>query len=98
MMSQNSELRAVASDWQARARTGALKVCVIGMGYVGLPLARAFVDAGLTVVGFDIDQGRVDQLNSGESYFHHIDNEVVAAMVATGRFSATTIASKMTET
>lgn len=97
-MSQNSELRAVASDWQARARTGALKVCVIGMGYVGLPLARAFVDAGLTVVGFDIDQGRVDQLNSGESYFHHIDNEVVAAMVATGRFSATTIASKMTET
>jgi UDP-N-acetyl-D-glucosamine dehydrogenase len=61
-------------------------VAVVGMGYVGLPLAVAFVESGMTVVGFDTDPDKVHTLQSGRSYIRHIDNAVVAGMNATGRF------------
>ncbi len=47
-------------------------VGVIGLGYVGLPLIRAFVAAGFRTLGFDIDQRKVDRLLAGESYIGHI--------------------------
>lgn len=83
-----SPLDAVADEWERKCASGDLKVAVLGMGYVGLPLARAFVDRGLTVIGFDIDADRVQMLNNGKSYFKHIDDLVVSAMRATGRFNA----------
>ena len=48
-------------------------VGVIGLGYVGLPLVRAFTAAGFRCLGFDVDQAKVDKLNAGESYIKHID-------------------------
>jgi UDP-N-acetyl-D-glucosamine dehydrogenase len=64
-------------------------VGIIGQGYVGLPLALAFVGAGYRVTGFDLDPAKVAALNQGESYIKHVGPERVAEAVATGRFSAT---------
>ncbi len=65
------------------------KVCIIGLGYVGLPLVQLFVKAGYDVTGFDIDTEKVDLLNNGQSYIKHIDGNKVAEMLATNRFRAT---------
>lgn len=62
---------------------------VIGLGYVGLPLALAAVEAGFSVVGFDVDQGKADSLNAGNSYIKHIASEAIATAVQDGRLLAT---------
>ena len=67
----------------------ATTVGVIGLGYVGLPLALLFEDAGFPVLGFDVDREKVDSLAAGRSYIRHIGDERVAQAVARGRFSAT---------
>ncbi len=64
------------------------KVGIIGMGYVGLPLARVFCGKEFPVVGFDIDPGRVSMLNHGKSYIKHISSHVVAKLVKSGKFRA----------
>ncbi|MBW2261475.1 MAG: nucleotide sugar dehydrogenase [Deltaproteobacteria bacterium] len=62
-------------------------VGIVGMGYVGLPLALAFTSKGFRVLGFDIDPGKVKDLNAGRSYISHIPEDVVGAMK--DRFEAT---------
>jgi len=74
---------------RGRIAAGEARVGIIGLGYVGLPLARAFVDRGSAVVGFDTDAEKVGRLARGESYIGHIGDETVRAMVAGGRFEAT---------
>jgi UDP-N-acetyl-D-glucosamine dehydrogenase len=59
-------------------------VGIIGLGYVGLPLARAFASAGFRVLGFDLDTAKVARLNRGESYIGHIPAAVIAEMRAGG--------------
>ncbi|WP_062212579.1 nucleotide sugar dehydrogenase [Aureimonas sp. AU12] len=66
-----------------RARIG-----IIGLGYVGLPLALALVRAGFPVLGFDIDARRVALLNRGESGIEHIPSKPIADAIAAGRFEA----------
>jgi UDP-N-acetyl-D-glucosamine dehydrogenase len=66
------------------------RVCVIGLGYVGLPLAETFAWGGYPVLGFDIDPDKIQSLKKGQSYIGHISSERVAELVATGRFDATT--------
>jgi UDP-N-acetyl-D-glucosamine dehydrogenase len=63
---------------------------VIGQGYVGLPLALVFSEAGFSVTGFDVDQRKVDAISRGESFIKHIGPERVAAAVASGRYRAST--------
>src|SRR5919112_4225869 len=65
------------------------KVSVIGLGYVGIPLSLAVVKAGFHVLGFDIDEGRVSQLNHGESSIKHISSNAIIQAVRDGRFEAT---------
>ncbi|MFL5342134.1 MAG: nucleotide sugar dehydrogenase [Gemmataceae bacterium] len=65
------------------------QIGIIGLGYVGLPLARAFSSRGFPVVGFDIDSSKVEKLNRGESYIGHIGAAVVREMQS-NRFAATT--------
>ena len=60
------------------------KVGIIGLGYVGLPLARVFATAGYPVLGFDTDPSKVDRLASGRSYIGHIPDASIAEMVAAG--------------
>ncbi len=61
-------------------------VGVIGLGYVGLPLALAFAEKGFTAVGLDVDPNKIQTLNAGRCYIHHIADERVKAAVASKRF------------
>ena len=72
-------------------------IAIIGLGYVGLPLCLQFVRSGQTVLGIDIDQRKVDQLNAGESYIRHIGSAPVAAAIATNRFHSTIDFSEIAE-
>ena len=73
-----------------------LRVGVVGLGYVGLPLALSFAEAGYQVVGVDIDQDRVDQLQRGNSYVTDVSDEAVVTAIES-RFSPTTNYSELTE-
>jgi len=65
------------------------KVGVIGLGYVGLPLAIEFARAGLDVTGFDVDRERVASVNGGKSYIVDMSNDEMREILSTGRFRAT---------
>ncbi len=65
-------------------------VGVIGLGYVGLPLAVEFASAGLNVIGFDLDQSRVDAINAGRSYIPDVPTESVGSLVKSGKLLAST--------
>ena len=65
-------------------------VGIVGMGYVGLPLAREFVARGAKVIGFDINEANVKKINSGQSPLKHIPSEDISNMVKSGRFKTTT--------
>ena len=64
------------------------KAGIIGLGYVGLPLARAAAKAGFTTIGFDIDAAKVDLLNAGKSYIDAVSSEDLLAHVNSGQFTA----------
>ena len=66
------------------------RVGVVGLGYVGLPLAVEFAKAGYTVTGIDLSKGKVDAISRGESYIPDVATADVAAAVKAGRLSATT--------
>ena len=65
-------------------------VAIVGAGYVGLPLARVFADAGKRVLLVDVDADRVAQLNRGESYIEDVPSETLSPLVADGLIAATT--------
>jgi UDP-N-acetyl-D-glucosamine dehydrogenase len=73
------------------------RVGVIGLGYVGLPLAVEFAKAGFDVTGFDVDESKVTELNAGRSYILDVKSEEVAEGVKAGRLRATTDMSKLAE-
>ncbi len=66
------------------------RVGVIGLGYVGLPLAVEFAKAGMKAVGFDIDAKKVEQINRGESYIGDVTGDEVKSVVESGYLRATT--------
>jgi UDP-N-acetyl-D-glucosamine dehydrogenase len=70
---------------------------VIGLGYVGLPLALEFVHAGFRVIGYDISQRVIDQLMAGRSHIQDIPDATVQAAVATGSFVATNVETRIGE-
>lgn len=61
---------------------------IVGLGYVGLPLMLRFVEVGYKVLGIDIDEAKVSQLNQGRSYIEHISSEKITKAVKSGRFEA----------
>lgn len=65
-------------------------VALIGLGYVGLPLAVEFGKAGFKVIGIDVDQKKIDALNAGRSYIPDVMNEDVAALRSAGKLFAST--------
>lgn len=64
-------------------------VGIVGLGYVGLPLSLVFAEAGIQVIGFDIDMGKIDAINEGRSYIKHLNHGRVGDAVGTGKFHAT---------
>jgi UDP-N-acetyl-D-glucosamine dehydrogenase len=65
-------------------------VGIVGLGYVGLPLAVEFAQAGFSVTGIDIDPSKVDAINRGESYIQDISTAVLKPLVKAGKIRATT--------
>ncbi len=78
----------IQPDLQALIAARTAQVGIIGLGYVGLPLALTFHRAGFPVTGFDIDPVKVARLNAGESYLRHLGADAVRAARAAGRFAA----------
>src|SRR5437588_5358896 len=81
--------RTLADELAARIEARTARVVIVGLGYVGLPLAETFAWAGYPVLGFDIDADKVGKLKRGESYIGHIDADRVAELISGGRFDAT---------
>ena len=75
-------------DWKKRLGNKDLIVGVLGLGYVGLPLAREFASAGLKVIGFDVDEKKVKILNSGRSIIKHVPHSQIKKIVQEGLFHA----------
>ncbi len=67
-----------------------MKIAIVGLGYVGLPLAIQFARSNVHVVGLDIDRTKVDLINRGESYIKHIAGETIATQLEAKRLSAST--------
>jgi UDP-N-acetyl-D-glucosamine dehydrogenase len=72
-----------------RIRSRDARIGVVGLGYVGLPLAVEFARSGFTVTGIDLDPTKVDAINSGKSYIPDVATTDVASLVASGRLNAT---------
>ncbi len=66
------------------------RIGIVGLGYVGLPLATVFGEAGFKVIGIDVDAGKVDRLNAGRSHVEDVPDAHVRQLVDGGRFEATT--------
>src|SRR5919198_2651174 len=64
-------------------------IAIVGAGYVGIPLAQVFAEAGRSVVLVDIDEARVAKLNCGESYIEDVSSETLASLVSEHGLSAT---------
>ena len=73
------------------------KVGVIGLGYVGLPLIRTFVQAGFRTLGFDVDAEKVRRLAAGESYIEHIPSDWIRQCVEEGAFAPSADMSRLGE-
>ena len=81
----------------ARFQDRSAKIGVIGLGYVGLPLARTIAERGFAVLGFDLDPAKVARLNAGQSYIRHISGESIAALRNAGLLAATGEVSRLGE-
>ena len=81
--------------FQSKIEARKAQVGIIGLGYVGLPLALLFADNGFTVWGFDVDPHKVAQLERGKSYIKHISEAAIAEHVQRKRFKATTDFSRL---
>src|SRR4051795_12011041 len=90
MTLQLETTRSLAEQLQSRIELRTARICVVGLGYVGLPLAETFAWGGYPVLGFDIDVARVEILRRGISYIGHIASERIAELVNSDRFEATT--------
>ena len=73
------------------------KLCVIGLGYVGLPLAVEFAKAGFKVTGIDISENRVNKINKGENYIRDINDKELRSLIDLGSLKATTDYSVISE-
>ncbi len=85
------------SELLSKVQEKSASVGVIGLGYVGLPLIRAFINAGFSVIGYDTDQNKITSLEAGESYIKHIPSAWIKEWTASGKFFATAEMSRLGE-
>ena len=78
-----------ASQLRGRIERREAIVAVLGLGYVGLPLVRAFTRAAMPTIGFDIDRSKIDALNAGRDYLKHPAPGLARELLCSGRFGAT---------
>jgi UDP-N-acetyl-D-glucosamine dehydrogenase len=80
----------IAAALQEKIRNRTAKVGIVGLGYVGLPLAVEFARAGFDITGIDVQQSKVEALNAGRSYVQDVPTEALRPHVESGKFRATT--------
>ncbi|EMI47192.1 nucleotide sugar dehydrogenase [Rhodopirellula sp. SWK7] len=80
-----------------KIQTKQATIGIVGLGYVGLPLAIAYADGGFNTVGFDIDGEKTRQINAGRSYIKHIAADTISRGVRSGKLAATTDFSQISE-
>lgn len=73
------------------------KIGVVGLGYVGLPLIRAFIQAGFSTLGYDVDQSKVDKLLAGKSYIGHIPDDIIREWRDAKAFTPTSDMQRLSE-
>lgn len=73
------------------------KIAIIGLGYVGLPLSLQFARSGVSVLGLDIDQAKVDSINAGKSFIKHIKSDDIKKQVQNGKLQASNDFSRIQE-
>ncbi|MBL9077818.1 MAG: nucleotide sugar dehydrogenase [Planctomycetes bacterium] len=83
------EASSPAAQLEAKIDNRTAHVGVVGLGYVGLPLLRAFFQAGFPVVGYDIDPQKIDMLKRGESYLKHLGEDFVGDLAKSPKFLPT---------
>jgi UDP-N-acetyl-D-glucosamine dehydrogenase len=83
-------LQAIPKNLQEAIRSRNARVGIVGLGYVGLPLAVEFAKAGFQVTGIDVNSQRVARVNAGDSYVGDIPSGVLASLVSDGKLHATT--------
>ena len=67
-----------------------MKIGIIGLGYVGLPLVMQFAKSGAQVLGIDVDEGKIEAFNRGESYIKHIPGSELEQHIVACKIEATT--------
>lgn len=82
---------------EAKIRDKTALIGVVGLGYVGLPLIQAFINAGFRTMGFDVDKSKVDSLLAGKSYIGHIKSEWISRCISEGKFEPTANPAKLEE-
>lgn len=82
---------------EEKIRNRSARVSILGLGYVGLPLATIFAEAGFNVTGIDPDQQKVDAIRRGESYIQDVPSEQLAKLTKSGKLQATTDFSVLAE-
>ena len=80
----------IFAELKSKIEAKTARVGIVGLGYVGLPLAVEFAKAGFNVTGIDVQEAKVDGLNRGESHVQDVPSSEVARLLAAKRFSATT--------
>src|SRR5580693_9003495 len=75
---------------RSKISTRTARVGIVGLGYVGLPLAVEFAKAGFSVTGIDLVESKVARINAGDSYIQDISQEDMASLVDSGKLTATT--------
>ena len=78
-----------AETLEQRIRTRAARLGIVGMGYVGLPLAVEFAKAGFTVTGIDLSDSKIARINAGDSYVGDVSSATLAPLVESGKLKAT---------
>jgi UDP-N-acetyl-D-glucosamine dehydrogenase len=87
----------MTSALEQKIRDKSAIVGVVGLGYVGLPLIRAFIAAGFRTMGFDVDQSKVDRLLAGKSYIGHIPSEWITDCIEKKKFVPTADMKRLAE-
>ncbi len=88
--SENQPMSGAGAALLAKIEDRTARIGVVGLGYVGLPLIQAVHDAGYPVIGYDVDQTKIDMLERGESYLKHLGDVLVETLKNSDRFIATT--------
>ena len=80
------QMTTASSELREKIENKTATVGIVGMGYVGLPLAVAVFDAGFPVIGFDVDEKKIEHLNNGTPYLEHLGSNFAQDFVDSKRF------------